>query len=52
MLPILTRRSPLCGAGTKLLVAKKAAVMGVYRGAVDLWNGKMGRMEPPKTKEN
>ena len=37
---------------TKALGRKKGRSYGAYRGAVDFWNGKMGRMEPPKTKEN
>ena len=37
---------------TKALGRKKGRSYGAYRGALDFWQGKMGRMEPPKTKEN
>lgn len=49
MLPILTGAARY--ALTKALGRKKGRSYGAYRGAVDFWNGKMGRMEPPKTKE-
>ena len=50
VLPILTGAARY--ALTKALGRKKGRSYGAYRGAVDFWNGKMGRMEPPKTKEN
>ena len=50
VLPILTDAARY--ALTKALGRKKGRSYGAYRGAVDFWNGKMGRMEPPKTKEN
>lgn len=50
VLPILTGAARY--ALTKALGRKKGRSYGAYRGAVDFWHGKMGRMEPPKTKEN
>ena len=50
VLPLITGAARY--ALTKALGRKKGRSYGAYRGAVDFWNGKMGRMEPPKTKEN
>ena len=49
VLPLLTGAARY--ALTKALGRKKGRSYGAYRGAVDFWHGKMGRMETPKTKE-
>ena len=43
ILPLLTGAARY--ALTKLLGRKKGRSYGAFRGAVDFWNGKMGRME-------